>query len=519
MKRQLVETMLKSARAFDLEGHKIQPGLLAPPIVCASWSWWDAAQQKCVGELLDLDGARRVFMQLLDDERIVIVGANIAYDLLCMAVDFAARGMDIMPKIFAAYEAGRVWDLQIAEALHAIARGHYGRDPRNGGQKLRDPLTKKMGRYSLSICLDLVLDRVDAKVNDKYRTSYFLLEGTPIAQWPLEARVYPVDDACNTLEVALAQAGLIPRPSEHVWPEQVGAPCMACGCTMAESRTRKCPRRTWRSLNVHDVARQCYAAWAMHLGAAWGFCVDPDAVEALESEVIQSRAEAIKTFVLLGYLREEHDATRAREVLDAAGLPRKWFTKKNTGARLCADDRDRLLRVLRDGGAVEKVVRNTAALKKAVALAYGAKGVCEWCAGTGKVASTKSGEPVGCRMCDSTGLDLDSAPVPRTDGSKCRTCSGAREYSTASKARPDGQIIKCRQCDGQPDVVPGVATGRDPLNESGDDDVLIPFASYLEKSKIIETYIPFLKRGMTADGVVEVDFDLEDEAENGASDE
>lgn len=508
-----VATMLQWGRGFDLETHKIQPGLLAPPVVCGSWAWWDAAQGKTVGELLDIDGARRVIMELLSDERIIIVGANIAYDFLCMAVDFANRGIDICPQIFAAYEAGRVWDLQIAEALHAIAKGHLGRDPRNGNQKLRDPITKKMGRYSLSICLDLVLNRIDAKVNDKFRMSYALLEGVPIAQWPLEARVYPVDDACNTLDVALAQAGLIRRPSDHMWPDDLGAPCSACGCRIEVSSTITCPDRAWRSQNAHDVARQCYAAWAMHLGAAWGFCVDPDAVETLELETIASRQDAIALFVQLGYLREEHDSERANAIVAAKGWPKKWFRKKDTGLNLEPADRVKLLLALREGGAVEKVVKNTGALKRSVALAYGASGACSTCAGTGKVRSAKSGNPVGCRMCDSTGLNLDSASVPRTNGSKCRTCSGKRAYAKKPNNASDNPIfvVTCAQCDGQPDIVPGCGTGRDALYESGDDEVLIPFGEYLLKAKILETYIPFLKKGMTADGVVEVDFDLEED--------
>jgi hypothetical protein len=508
-----IARMLEWAWSFDLEGHKIQPGLLAPPVVCASVAHWSKKNGRSEGRLLSLDEARVVFMRFLDDERVTICGANIAYDMLCMAVDFAARGVDVMPKILAAYEVGRVWDVQIAEALHAVARGHLGLDPRTL-KKLRDPITRKLGRYSLSICLDLVLHRVDAKVNDKYRMSYALLEDTPIAEWPLEARVYPVDDACNTLDVALAQAGLIARPSDHVWVEVLDAPCQACGCALTESSDRACPDRCWQSLNAHDLAAQCRAAFAMHLGAAWGFCVDGEAVEELAERTTASRAAAVDAFVASGYLREEHDSARAKEVLARAGMNPRWFRKKDTGLNLPAADRAAMLQVLREGGAVEKVVKCTGVLKRSVALAYGATGACATCAGVGKVPSAKSGNPVGCRMCDSTGLDLDSAPVPRTKGSKCRTCGGERRYSTASKSRPDGPAVDCAQCVGQPDVVPGCATGRDALYESGDDDVLVPFAEYLLKAKILETYIPYLRKGMTEDGEVEADFD-QDDAEDG----
>lgn len=502
----------ENAVSFDLEGHKIQPGLLAPPVICGSTARWSPATNRVEGRLLDLDDTRRVFLELLADPATIIVGANIAFDMLCMAVDFAARGADIMPQIFAAYEDGRVYDLQIAEALHAIANGHLGDDPRTG-QRLRDPLTRKLGRYSLSICLDLVLHRVDAKVNDRFRLSYALLEGVPIASWPRDAQVYPVDDACNTLEIALAQVGLLERPSDHVWPDELDLEqvCLECRVPLGYGAEPPCPPRKRASDNLHDVSRQCYAAWSMHLGSAWGFSVDDAAVEALESRVNNSRADAVALFVALGYLREEHNRDRAIALLEREGLPAKWFRKKDTGGNLAPTDRDRLLLLLREGGAVEKVIRNTGAVKRAVALAYGACGACPTCAGTGKVRSAKSGNPVADRMCDGTGLNLDSAPVPRTKGSKCRTCGGARSYTTASKNNPGGPIVDCKQCAGQPDIVPGCTTGRDALYESGDDDVLIPFAEYLLEEKILITYLPFLKKGTTENGDTEIDTDSGEE--------
>lgn len=465
---------LENATAFDCETHRIQPGLLAPPMVCASTAWWDPAQGKVVGRLLagraryadparDADpewDALEVFVRLLESDR-TIVGANIAYDMAVMAVHAAERGRDIMPLIIRAYEDGRVFDVQIAEALHAVALGMLGKDPRTG-QPLRDPITKKLGRYSLAIVLYLVLGRADAKVNDRFRESYALLEDTPIEQWDPEARVYPVDDACNTLDAALAQVGLTLRPCDHAWPS--GGPgselqCAHCGCPLSRGAEVSCPPRRSASKNLHDVARQSYAALAMHLGAAWGFMVDPVAVDALESRVRASREAGLERFLCTGFLR--------------------W--KKVKG--------------------VSKATKHTAVIKRVSALAYGCTGACPTCAGTGKVTSAKSGKPVGDRMCDSTGLNLDSAPVPRTKGSKCRTCSGKRSYPV----KGSGQIIACKQCEGQPDIVPGCQTSRDALTESGEED-LIDFAGLLEEAKILEVYLPFLKRG-----IVDVPDDEEDE--------
>jgi DNA polymerase-1 len=342
--------------SFDTETHLIQKGLLSPPLVCASVAGPDVP-----GALLDKDQARDWFPFALDQDW-VIVGANIAYDMLVMAHDAARRGIDLMPAIFRAYDEGRVYDIQIAEQLHAIAEGTLGKDPRTGM-----PLK---GRYSLDQCVDLVLGRSNAKVNDRFRLSYALLEDIPIDQWPPEARQYPVDDAVNTLEVALVQI-----------------------------QAHK---------NLHNLSAQCYAAWAMHLGAAWGFTVDPEAVEALASKSEGERAKGLQQFIDAGILREDQS-------------------------------------------------KDTALVKTKVAKAFGCTGKCPDCI-MGRAASPTTGEPINCKKCAGTGLDLDSAPVPRT---------------------PTG----------------GVETSRDALSESGD-ELLMEFAHFSEDAKILDTYVPYLREGV-----------------------
>lgn len=451
-----LDGMLAHAIAFDCESHRIQPGLLTPPLVCASVARWNGTKSE--GRVLDKQQALDTFRSIVEAEHVVIVGANIAYDMALMLNEFGKLGEDLAPQVFRMYEEGRVFDVQVAEALHAVAIGMLGKDPRTG-DKLRDPITRKMGRYSLSIVLDLVLHRRDAKVNDRFRESYALLEGIPLAEWPADARIYPIDDACNTLDIALAQAGLTPRPCEHAWSS--GGPgsedrCVHCDIELSFGAMPDCAWRLEKSFNLHDISRQVYAAFSMHLGAVWGFTVDPEAVLARQKELTDKRAVELVQFIATGFLR--------------------WKTAKG----------------------VTKASKHTAVIKRANAIAYGCSGACATCAGTQKVPSAKSGKPVGCRMCDSTGLDLDSAPVPRTKGSKCRTCKSTHLI---------GPDKACTQCIGQPDIVPGCSTSRDTLSEAGTEE-LIDFAVFLEEAKLLETYLPFLLKGM-----VEVDED-EDEEES-----
>src|SRR5678816_3923990 len=104
------------AVAFDTETHLIQTGLLAPPLVCASIASVNNSR------LLDKQQALDYFRRLLNSNAI-IVGANVAFDALVMAVYAAKQGTDLVPSIFRAYKEGRIFDVQVAEALHAIGLG------------------------------------------------------------------------------------------------------------------------------------------------------------------------------------------------------------------------------------------------------------------------------------------------------------------------------------------------------------------------------------------------------------
>jgi hypothetical protein len=401
--------MARYAVSFDLETHKIQPGLAAPPIVCGSVA--SLAGGRPVGKLLDLAGARAVFRKLIADDRLIICGANIAYDMLCIAVDAARNGEDLLPAIFAAYEAERVFDVQIAEQLNGLAHGLLGKHPVTQAP-ITDPDTGKQAGYSLRFVTEVRTGRTTAKVNDLYRTSYALLEHLPIAEYPPEAAQYPVDDAVNTLEDALIQAGHLAPP-----PGGLAGPCM----------------------NLHDLAAQTYSAWALHLGAAWGFIVDPVAVAALDKRTAEAKAAGLPEFIAAG--------------------------------------------IIRSNG-----TQDLGATKRKVAIAYGCTDPCPVCAGTSKVPSAKTGKQVQCKTCGATGFDLSTSPVPTTDGSRCDSCEACLTVVPKGHERPE--------CVAR---LPGVSYGRDTLAESGD-ELLMNFAAFGEADKIQSTYLPWLRKGITDDG-------------------
>jgi hypothetical protein len=359
--------------SYDTETFLIRAGNLTPDIVLGSVAWWDGA--KIQGALLDKQQALELFAQVVDDITKVIVGANIAFDLGVLVREFAKRGVDILPYIFLALMGehtehmtgihdGRIYDIQHAEALNAIAIGMLGKDPRTGA-----PLK---GRYSQDQCVQLTLNRDNAKVNDMYRLRYGEFDNVPLDQLPPEARQYPVDDSVNAFEVSLAQTGFLPKVGAcHTWGPQ-GA-CISCGATGAGT---PCWIREPHQ-NAHDLAAQTATAFCLHMGAAWGFKIDQKYVDLIEDYSTHNWIEGLKPYIEAGLVRPDGTEDRSK-------------------------------------------------LKRLVALAYGSSGECPTCKGTGKVpspANPKSkiicfqmdaDQQTKLKTCDGTGLIL-GPNVPRSE--------------------------------------------------------------------------------------------------------
>lgn len=363
--------------AYDSETDLIQPGLTAPPPVCASIT---ASFIPGRGEILFPDEhAAGIFASLLAEDRWVICGANIAYDVVVRMVQEARKGFDLAPAVFRAYDPtggivrgecdGRFYDVMLAEQLHHIAQGHLTLDPRTMKQ-IRDPGgdSKKSGSYSLASTTMLVTGRVDAKGNDRFRLRYAELRHVPLAAWPLEARVYPIDDAFNTHDVALRQTGHRPAVGLHAWRDD-GRQCVcaACGVVMREGvPSDNCERIEVRR-NLHNLSHQVYFGLAAALGDAWGFNVNQKSVDLLESRFGPDYYEAGQRF---------------RD----AGL-------------------------IRPNGTEDQSL-----LKRMVAIAYGANEACPACDGTGKVPSPKTNgrTKINCDECDGTRLKLPPN-LPRSE--------------------------------------------------------------------------------------------------------
>ncbi len=432
--------------ALDTETHLIAPGLLAPPMVCGSVAC--LTEDGIAGELLPRQEVLELLQRLLQDPDKIIAGANIAFDLLVMAQECARQRIDIIPDIFAAFEQERIYDLQIAEALHAIACGHLNNDPRTD-RPLVNPETKKRARYSLAMCVDLVLGRTDAKANDEWRLRYAELQDVPIDNWPETARIYPIDDAKNTLECSLAQCGHLPKTTPiHNWGPNG---CFDCGVT----RFGEMCISKRRHRNLHDLAHQVKAAFALHLGAAWGFHVDQAKVDVVERYALAKRANGITPFREAG--------------------------------------------VIRPLGSV-----NQAVLKKLVAKAYGSTEPCSVCNGLGKIPA-KIPKKIRCPTCRgrSTLWKCGGKMFAPTYPGTCKECSNEGKilnvrgfvccYGPNDEKTCDGTGLRLSNAVPRSDTG-CVSTSADTLHESGDEFVM-SYGDFTEDSKWLKDYIPYLRLG------------------------
>lgn len=462
MKFEYIQAMPLHGVAYDTETYAMPPGVKIGKLVCASVGYLDDAGT-IQGEILDKEQAAHIFAQLLDDPRRIPIGANITFDLSVLALHAARQNIDLMPAIFRMLEDQRVYDILLAEGLHAIAEGHHEVDPRTGG-----PIKNaegKAGRYSLYSVVDLVLGRQDAKANDEWRLRYGELDAIPMDQWPQTALDYPVDDARNTLEAALAQTGHIHKlVAGH---EFTGLPgkqaCKHCGATTFGGMCRVKARHR----NLHDLGNQVGAQFILHMGGSWGFRINQATVDIIEREALRGREGADAPFKALGILREDGSQDLART---------KYLVARAYGAS--------------DPCPYCKGTGKTQSPKAKVIRCRSCKGACVADKMTPSVIRWKLAHPNGCTDCDNKGEYRDPThlvvchagtepdPEDETKQRKIKTCDGTGLLLTEDVPRSDKE---------------GVSYGRDVLNESGNDD-LVAFAAWDEDKKDLQVYVPFFRR-------------------------
>jgi transcriptional regulator of met regulon len=242
---------LSTLTVIDTETRKIEPGILAPELVCLSYH-----NQTDGTGFVDKDRATLSLRFALTG---IIGGQNIAFDfgVLCR------KDPSLIPEVFKALREGRVLDSMLLEALHAIGSGTLYRDP-DTGQPTKYPLDYLERRY---LGIDRSADKHATEDGEEpWRLRYGELIDVPLEQWPQDAIAYPKADARGTYDVLVKQ--------------------------LAEGR-----------LNVGCIAHETQAAFALHLTSMWGMRTDPVMVPEVVGEIKRIHEESRKRFMESGIVR------------------------------------------------------------------------------------------------------------------------------------------------------------------------------------------------------------------------
>ncbi len=269
--------------ALDSETFLIRPALQAPPLVCVSWAHRrdalpngyplcqepdvDYVVPQSIADRAAWAGLRRhdtalpLIESALDDADTTLVLANSPFD---MAV-FAAKWPHLIPKIFAAYDDGRIADVLIRQKLIDIAAGCYR------GYFNEHGVWVSWGKspYSLDAISQRLLGVTLDKADDGWRLRYSELHDVPLGRWPDRARDYALTDAVSTLFAYEVQEAY----RERGWLE--------------------------------DEGRQAAASWALQLLSVYGVRTDPDRVARLSRQTKKRADELLSLLVDQGLVRVE----------------------------------------------------------------------------------------------------------------------------------------------------------------------------------------------------------------------
>lgn len=241
--------------AIDTETHPFGQGDMAPRIVCLTWA--HGAESGILGR----DEIVRTMLAALERAalgQLLLVGHNIAYDMVCMMAGFE----ELRRPIWRAYEAGAVRCTYVREKLIDIAEGL-----RRGDQD-DDGAWEDYG-YSLADCARRRLGRELDK--STWRLGYDKLDGTPIKEWPAGAVKYAVDDAIAARDLYLDQA----RSAER------------------------------GRIPLSDEVLQARADLALKLASTWGVRTDKVAVDALHKRTQERMFELHQGIAAAGLLNEK----------------------------------------------------------------------------------------------------------------------------------------------------------------------------------------------------------------------
>lgn len=261
--------LVKSPICWDVETHRIKPGMAAPRLVCVA-----VEDEEGDRKLFDREQGLDVIETIVKEE--FSTNHHIFYDLGVAA----AERPRLLPAIFDAIDEGRIHCTKIRQMMIDNASG-----------ELKYIWNEETGEYNKQnyslfrlVQRQLGYDIAHKKKGDGiWRLRYHELEGVPIEEYPEEAREYALGDATDTRRVWLAQQERDVEPDE-----------------------------------IPGFVSQMQAAWALNLMGTWGLRTDPAAVREYRIELKTDLAAQIKTCQEYGFRRGGTKCSRDMKAIKAA---------------------------------------------------------------------------------------------------------------------------------------------------------------------------------------------------------
>lgn len=212
--------------------------------------------------------------EVLADPSIELVGHNLPYDFQ------ALLGVDptLEPLVWAAYDAGRVYDTLVAAWLDDIARGCF-MGSRKGAYTLAGLMARYLGEH--------------LQKEDTWRLRYGELREVPLSDWPREAIEYARLDAVSPL-----------RLKEVI--------------------------KTVGTGDAPDLRRQCAHHWWLSLVGNHGIATDPDRVQALYSKILEECTQLVRTLAPLGWVSCDHKGIHRHPSKIQGYIKIKGYASKHT---------------------------------------------------------------------------------------------------------------------------------------------------------------------------------------------
>ena len=303
--------------AFDTETALIRPALLAPPLVCVTWQ-----RPGFDPKIEHVHHARPRLQGWLDDPSTLLVGHFVAYDMAVVCAEFP----ELVPKVFAAYRAGRVTCMKKRQQLLDIAGGVFrGRVGEKGRWITHE--------YTLDALSRRLLGRPMQK--DGWRLEYAAFRDVPLDQWPRQAALIQTRSRSRLAEIgppALALAGAaqvsaaavdaLDREIKNLTAIVADVPEGVIQYPLDDAAATL---GVFQAQEVHaeylkDQFRQAYADFVLYLSSAWGLRTHAAGVEALRAELAEAHEEIAGELQALGLVRADgtRDMRRVKDAMIAA---------------------------------------------------------------------------------------------------------------------------------------------------------------------------------------------------------